>query len=232
MGVIALILMTAMLALDRIPRGTKPAPPPPADPAAAEPEEFLPLAEGNRWRYRSTTVDRRTGSKKVQKVEETVVRQDGESFRIVQEIDGRQADSRLFTRTSDGVTVLEYESARSPVLFLASGDLEPGLAWDIAPNRRARIEALEPLTVGSQEIDALKIRLERYYGREETDEPAWLPDGHFWVARGIGVVRRDSSSAKRPRVKEGRVSSSGGPDLQIDTLLELESYELATGDAR
>ncbi|MBI3893307.1 MAG: hypothetical protein HY303_17450 [Candidatus Wallbacteria bacterium] len=190
----------------------------------------MPLGVGSRWHYKSTITDGRTGSKKIQRVDESVVRQEGDGFRVLQEIDGRQADSRLLTPTGEGIAALEYDTSRTPILFLAAGDLAPGTAWDVAKNRRACVETAESLSVGGKDVEALKIRLERYYGREETDEPGWLPQGHFWVARGIGVVRRDSSGARRPRVKEGRVSSSGGPELKIDTLLELESYELASGE--
>ncbi len=218
-GVVLLVLVTAFLAWSKhpAPQGTEQ----PAQPAEALAEEtsYHPLQLGDRWEYRSTVTNRRTAEVRHQRVVETVVRREGEGYRILQEVDGVQQDSRVMTPTTEGIRVLEYESARSPVLFLPPGDLTPGVTWEIAKNRRGVVESLAPMTVASREVEAVKIRTDRFFDRDETEDPEWLPQGVFWVARGLGVVKRDSSGSKRPRVTQGRVTGDAGSTLEIDTVL-------------
>lgn len=226
---VCLLFVATMAILD--PRPRKVALPSPAATSAAEVEtSFMPLHVGDQWVYRATTTDRRTGHITKQRVQETVLRQEGAGFRVLQEIDGKQMDSRVLIPGDDGVRALEYESAREPVLFLPPDSLTPGTSWEVAKNRRARVETVESLTVGDEECDAHKIRLERFFDRDQTEDPVWLPQGWFWVARGIGVVKRDSAGAKRPRTRDGRGTPAGGAEPEIDTLLELESYRVGTGD--
>lgn len=226
-GVVALILVTAFLAWDKHPNRQAPVDPGESGEAVEEDTSYMPLQLGNRWEYRCTVTNRRTAEIRRQRVVETVARREGEGYRILHEVDGVQQDSQVMTLTTEGIRVLEYESARSPVLFLAAGELAPGLTWEISRNRRAVVESVESMTVASREIEAVKVRTDRFFDRDETEDPEWLPQGVFWVARGLGVVKRDSSGAKRPRVTTGRVTGDAGTTVQIDTVLELENFTSA-----
>lgn len=223
-GVVLLILVTAFLAWSKHPGRQRPEQAARPDEVAEEETSYHPLRLGDRWEYRSTVTNHRTAEVRHQRVVETVARQDGENYRILQEVDGVQQDSRVMTPTTEGIRMLEYESARSTVLFLPAGDLKPGITWEVAKNRRAVVESVESMTVASREVEALKVRTDRFFDRTETEDPEWLPQGVFWVARGLGVVKRDSSGSKRPRVTQGRVTGDAGSTLEIDTVLELQNF--------
>lgn len=227
----AAVAAGAILLFLREPPGPSPAESP-AETVPSEPQvPLIPLDVGNKWTYRRVVQDESGRVLSEDEVVEYVLRKERKGFRIVREAQGKQEWSGVLVPTRDGIELFEYAMARKPVLFLPR-ELSMDVRWEMDEGRRATVVSEEVLDLGREELTSFEILQERYFGEGEAHEPGWYVAGRIWIARGIGVMRRDDTGAEVP--EGGPAHMQGDPEARLDrnTIWELVSFQPAARGER
>jgi hypothetical protein len=165
-------------------------------PAALADGPFWPLAEGHRWVYRETSPDH-PGEVEVSVV---VTAETRGGFKLSEERDGRDVDTEIIEPHADGWYLLASESQIQPTLLLPA-DPAATRDWSQTAHGRAAVARNTEFTLADRTHAAFEVRYETM-----SERGGWLESHTLTFARGLGIVRKDSTRQPGTAPKKGRSS--------------------------
>lgn len=168
--------------------------------AAAAAGPLWPLAVGNRWIYTETSPERAG----ITEVTVAVTAEERTGFRLVEERNGKDADTDVIEVRSDGYHFAEFESATETTMLLPA-DAPRTREWSCKSDMRAAVTRDTEVTVGDRTYKAFDVRYEKKT-KEPDGSEKWSEHQTLTFAPGVGIVRKDTTHlgpAPALRPKEG-----------------------------
>lgn len=195
-------------------------------------DSWYPLGAGLVFKYKTRGQFRGESEEAQHHFHRVIHREAGnKKWQAADSFDGKVVDNYFLTETKRGIELTSTGLNKNNYLLLPSNFGLNG-TWNISKTLRATADGVpEDLEIsvkinGKQkdlEIEAIRVRYDRFYDEKATIKPGWFFEGYVWFSRGLGIVKEDSTNVEIPK-SNGSVSFKETWEIKELTAIEGEGF--------
>jgi len=177
-------------------------------------DSWYPLGSGLTFKYKTRGRFRGEREETVHEFQRLIHREVGEKkWQAADSFKGKVVDNYFLTETKKGIELTSTGLNKNSYILIPK---RFGLneTWDVSKTLRATADGVpEDLEISVSingkkkdiEIEAIRVRYDRFYSGEATTKPDWYFEGYVWFSRGLGIVKENSKNVEVPK-SNGKVS--------------------------